>query len=351
MPVCAVDLFCGIGGLTKGLELSGIDVLYGIDFERSCQFAYEHNTQSIFINENIANITHEQVLAMYPEDCVKVLAGCAPCQPFSKYSLRYQKNGYRDEKWKLLYEFSRILDGVRPEIVAMENVPELCHKNVFTDFINHLNEMGYHTFYEIVNCKYYGVPQNRKRLVLLASIYGEINLIPYTHNEENFLTVRDAIGNLPPINAGETDRNDILHTATRLSNKNLERIRNSIPGGTWRDWPVELQLSCHKKSSGKSYPSVYGRMLWDEPSPTITTQFYGYGNGRFGHPEQNRAISLREGALLQSFPNDYVFIENGNTYNKRTIGTQIGNAVPVQLGRVIGQSIINHLGDYEDEQR
>lgn len=343
MPVYAVDLFCGIGGLTKGLELSGINVLYGIDFEKNCKFAYEYNTNSRFINDDIHNITNSHVVAMYPKNAIKILAGCAPCQPFSKYSLRYQKDGYKDEKWKLLYEFSRIVSGVKPEIIAMENVPELSHKNVFIDFVNQLKEIGYHVSYEIVNCKQYGVPQNRKRLVLLASIYGKITLIPPTHHEGTFLTVRDAIGNLPAINAGETCSNDPLHTATKLSKINLERIRNSIPGGTWRDWPENLQLSCHKKSSGKSYPSVYGRMMWDEPSPTITTQFYGYGNGRFGHPEQNRAISLREGALLQSFPKDYKFIEKDKTYNKRTIGIQIGNAVPVQLGRIIGQSIIRHL--------
>nr|WP_303930630.1 DNA cytosine methyltransferase [Ruminococcus bromii] len=351
MPVYAVDLFCGIGGLTKGLELSGINVLYGIDFEKNCKFAYEYNTNSRFINDDIHNITNSQVVAMYPKNAIKILAGCAPCQPFSKYSLRYQKDGYKDEKWKLLYEFSRIVSGVKPEIIAMENVPELSHKNVFIDFVNQLKELGYYTFYKIVNCKYYGVPQNRKRLVLLASTYGEITLIPHTHHEGTFLTVRDAIGKLPAINAGETCENDPLHTATKLSKLNLERIRYSKPGGTWRDWPENLQLSCHKKSSGKSYPSVYGRMIWDEPSPTITTQFYGYGNGRFGHPEQNRAISLREGALLQSFPKNYTFIKKDNAYNKRTIGIQIGNAVPVELGKAIGQSIVNHLEVYKNEKK
>ena len=201
MPVYAVDLFCGIGGLTKGLELSGINVLYGIDFEKNCKFAYEYNTNSRFINDDIHNITNSQVVAMYPKNAIKILAGCAPCQPFSKYSLRYQKDGYKDEKWKLLYEFSRIVSGVKPEIIAMENVPELSHKNVFIDFVNQLKEIGYHVSYEIVNCKQYGVPQNRKRLVLLASIYGKITLIPPTHHEGTFLTVRDAIGNLPAINA------------------------------------------------------------------------------------------------------------------------------------------------------
>ena len=165
---------------------------------------------------------------------------------------------------------------------------------------------------------------------------------------EKILTVKDAIGNLPPLIAGSTDPDDLMHSATALSEKNLKRIRQSVPGGTWRDWDKELQLKCHKKSSGKTYPSVYGRMLWDAPSPTITTQFYGYGNGRFGHPSQDRALSLREGAILQSFPRDYKFISSTDILNKHKLGLQIGNAVPVRLGEVIGLSILEHIRRYND---
>ena len=208
--------------------------------------------------------------------------------------------------------------------------------------------MSYYVWYEVVFCPDYGVPQNRKRLVLLASMMGPINLIPHTHTPNNYVTVRDAIGNLPTINAGEKNPLDPMHISTKLSEINLRRITASVPGGTWKEWPKELQLSCHKKESGASYPSVYGRMLWDEPSPTITTQFYGYGNGRFGHPEQNRAISLREGAILQSFPPEYQFIENGQIINKRKLGVQIGNAVPVALGQAIGISILNHLEEFDN---
>ena len=132
-----------------------------------------------------------------------------------------------------------------------------------------------------------------------------------------------------------------------MSEINLKRIHNSVPGGTWRDWSEELQLPCHKKKTGKSYGAVYGRMNWDEPSPTITTQFYGYGNGRFGHPEQHRALSYREGALLQSFPPDYKFVKQDVPFNKRELGIHIGNAVPVELGRAIGMSIQNHLNEME----
>jgi DNA (cytosine-5)-methyltransferase 1 len=156
-----------------------------------------------------------------------------------------------------------------------------------------------------------------------------------------------AIGHLPELEAGKVSSVDVLHYSSSLSPLNLRRIRASRPGGTWRDWDRELVAACHRKKKGKTYPSVYGRMAWDSPSPTITTQFFGFGNGRFGHPEQNRAISLREGAVLQTFPCDYQFVEPGGVYRFKTIGRLIGNAVPVRLGEVIGKSIEMHLGKYE----
>ena len=247
-----------------------------------------------------------------------------------------------------MYSFGSLAKAICPQIIAMENVPELKKTTIFTDFTKELQKCGYHVFYQIVYCPDYGIPQSRRRLVFLASLLGEISLLPATHTPDNYVTVKEAIGNLPLLVAGMTDPDDLLHSATALSEKNLKRIRQSIPGGTWRDWDKELQLKCHKKSSGKTYPSVYGRMLWDAPSPTITTQFYGYGNGRFGHPAQDRALSLREGAILQSFPKDYKFISPTDILNKRKLGLQIGNAVPVRLGEVIGLSIIEHIRRYDN---
>ena len=348
MPSAVVDLFCGVGGLTHGLQLSGLNVVAGIDFEESCRYAYEQNNNAQFIQSDITTIEPREIDELFPENKIKILAGCAPCQPFSKYTNRYRKDGYQDDKWRLLYYFGNIIEQIQPEIIAMENVPELRSTDVFADFVNKLNELNYHVWYSVVFCPDYGVPQNRRRLVLLASNLGNIRLIQPTHQPENYVTVRDAIANLPALQAGQTDENDPLHTSTGLSEKNIRRIKASVPGGTWRDWDKELQLKCHKKDSGTSYPSVYGRMEWDKPSPTITTQFYGYGNGRFGHPEQNRAISLREGAILQSFPIDYRFINEDAPLNKRSLGIQIGNAVPVELGRAIGNSILNHIRRVEE---
>jgi len=351
MNIVAVDLFCGIGGLTHGLTLAGIPVVAGFDIDESCRFSYEENNDAEFICKDIAQVNRFDLEKYYPENNVRILVGCAPCQPFSRYSGRYRKNGHTDEKWALLYSFESLIKDCEPEIVSMENVPGLMQEQVFNDFRNSLLSLGYSIDVNVVDCASYGVPQSRKRLVLLASRLGSISLIPPTYDKKSYLTVRDFIGNLPPIQDGETYVTDPLHTASKLSPINKERIRQSKQGGTWRDWDENLKLICHKKESGLSYASVYGRMEWDKPSPTITTQFFGYGNGRFGHPEQDRAISLREGAILQSFPPDYIFYDPCNTTSRREIAAHIGNAVPVMLGQAIGISIKKHLEEVENGQK
>jgi DNA (cytosine-5)-methyltransferase 1 len=355
MPVASVvDLFCGVGGLTHGLRNAGLNVVAGVDINAACRYAYEKNNEgAVFIESDVAEIPSQKIAEYYGDNDVKILVGCAPCQPFSKYTKRYRKeekeNGREgdswqfDEKWKLLYAFAQKIRDIKPDVVSMENVPELENEQVFQDFLGTLTEMGYHVNSGIAHCPDYGVPQSRDRLVLLASRLGNIELIPPEYAAENHKTVREAIGGMPQLESGERSEGDSLHFCTRLSELNLERIRQSTQGGTWRDWNEGLQLKCHKKKSGKTYASVYGRMSWDKPSPTITTQFYGYGNGRFGHPEQDRAISFREGAILQSFPPDYVFFNEEFTINSRELGIHIGNAVPVELGRAIGVSILNHI--------
>lgn len=348
MPSAVIDVFCGVGGLTKGLELANLNVVAGVDINRTCRFAYEENNNAQFIEADILDVNAEELNDFYPEGYTKILVGCAPCQPFSKYTKRYRKEGHTDNKWRLLESFLRLIIEIQPEIVSMENVPELQNEKIFNDFVVNLNNMGYHVNWQIAYCPDYGVPQKRKRLVLLASLYGRISLIEPLYNEDNYITVRDAIGNLPAIASGEICVSDALHRATRLTAINIERIQNSVQGGTWKDWEERLKLKCHKKNTGRSYGAVYGRMSWDEPSPTITTQFYGYGNGRFGHPEQDRAISYREGAILQSFPTDYSFLPaTGEKFSLRDLGIHIGNAVPVELGHAIGISINQHLRELE----
>ncbi|CFB68502.1 TPA: DNA cytosine methyltransferase [Yersinia enterocolitica] len=341
MKIKAVDLFCGAGGLTHGLKTAGIDVVAGFDIEETCRFAFEHNNSSKFINADVTNLSGGEVAQHFKEADITLLAGCAPCQPFSTYGRT--KNKQKDDKWTLLYSFSRIIDECKPDIITMENVPGLITQNVFHDFLQNLLNHGYFVEYKIVFCPDYGLPQTRKRLVLLASKIGPISLIEPTHKKENYVTVKDTIVKLPKIEAGESYSKDPLHRSSSLSPINVERIKASKPGGDWHDWPIHLRATCHLKDSGKFFRSVYGRMSWDEPSPTITTQCYGFGNGRFGHPEQNRAISLREAALLQTFPKNYRFFKRGENLDIASLAKMIGNAVPVKLGEVIGLSIIKHL--------
>lgn len=344
MKISAVDLFCGVGGLTRGLLDAGINVVAGIDVEKKCEYPYENNNEAKFIHSDIKEIDSSKVMSLYPRNTeIKMLAGCAPCQPFSSYSYRYKGTKTSENKLDLLSHYGRLVKDIRPEIVTMENVPQLSNEVVFKEFIQLLKNLKYKVNWYIVNATDYGVPQSRKRLVLLASTLAEIELIPPTHDQNNIPTVRKFIGDLPQIDTGETCELDPMHRAVKLSAINLSRIKQSKPGGSWKDWDEALILNCHKKSSGKSYTSVYGRMEWDKPAPTITTKFYGYGNGRFGHPVQNRAISLREGAILQTFPKDYKFFDEKNPINIKDLGILIGNAVPVSLAKVIGVSIMKSI--------
>ena len=348
MENCSVvDLFCGAGALTHGFVLEGFDVVAGLDADESCKYAYEANNPGAqFIHEKIEDVTAKDISALYPEGHVKILVGCAPCQPYSSYTKKVRD---KEEKWKLLPRFADLICEVKPEVVSMENVPDLATFKdgaVYRAFVDQLKKEYHVKEYLNVYCPNYGIPQHRTRLVLFASKYGDIEIVPETHSPETYKTVEQTIGHLELLKAGQVSETDLLHRASRLSELNLRRIRASVPGGTWRDWPEELVTECHTRESGNSYVSVYGRMKWDEPAPTITTQCYGFGNGRFGHPEQDRAISLREAALLQTFPEDYEFVAPGDPVHIKTIGRLVGNAVPVELGRVIARSIKRHLADH-----
>jgi DNA (cytosine-5)-methyltransferase 1 len=340
VSIATVDLFCGAGGLTHGFEQAGLPVNVGYDIDPACRFPYEHNNKAKFILQDIENLSGSDLAEHFSGSSIKILVGCAPCQPFSNYSRRYND---KKSKWKLLQDFVRLVKESEPDIISMENVLQLKYHSVFQEFIENLESLKYDIEPYEVNCLNYGIPQSRRRLVLLASKFGKINLISQTHNKGRYETVRKTIEHLEPLAAGEKSKTDKLHICSKLSNLNLKRIQASKPGGTWRDWPPELIAKCHTKKTGKSYPSVYGRMEWDKPGPTITTQCFGFGNGRFGHPEQHRAITLREAALLQTFPENYQFIAPNEDLAVIPIGRLIGNAVPVKLGEVIGRSILEHL--------
>lgn len=338
--ISCVDLFCGAGGLTHGFFLEGIPVSAGIDMDPACRFPYEQNNEAKFVERDIGKITASELNDLFGDAKIKILAGCAPCQPFSTYAQRYESDG-KNGRWGLLYHFARLVEQTDPDVITMENVPTVAKHVVFNDFVKTLERRGYSVWFDVVNSSEYGVPQVRRRMVLLASKLGKIKMVDPTHKKPR--TVRQAIGHLRVLSAGERAPKDKLHVSAGLSKINLERIKVSKPGGTWRDWPKRLVAACHQKESGRTYPGVYGRMEWNKPAPTMTTQCHGFGNGRFGHPEQNRAISLREAAILQSFPRKYAFVPEDGEVNFTLLGRLIGNAVPVDLGRAIAKSIKAHL--------
>ncbi len=352
--IACVDLFCGVGGLTHGLQLAGIPVVAGVDLDDACKYPYETNNDSAFHPIDVTILRAADVKSWFGDATIRVLAGCAPCQPFSNYALRYQKaddgkNAEDDERWSLLGQFGRLVRETLPDIVTMENVPTITKHKVFQDFKKTLERLKYNVWFDVVDCAKYGLPQRRHRTVLLASRHAEIKLREPNGAEDR--TVQDVLKGLPILRNGGSDDDDRLHTASRLSELNYERIQASKPGGSWRDWPERLIAACHRKKTGKSYCGVYGRMRWEEPAPTLTTQFYGFGSGRFGHPSQARGLSLREGAILQGFPRDYSFVRKGDSIQFKALGRLIGNAVPVDLGRAIGESIIEHVENHVGQVR
>lgn len=340
----AIDLFCGAGGLTAGLREAGIRVRAGYDIEGACRHAYEFNNGATFVEKDVGQVSKNEIDGWYSEGSIRLLAGCAPCQPFSTYN--QGRDTTKDDKWPLLGAFARLIKESQPELVTMENVPDVTKHAVYHGFVATLQEEGYYVSAGRIACADYGLPQQRRRHVLLASKLGPISMIAPTHLMQP-QTVKKAIGHLNPIGSGECDPTDPLHKASKLNERNMRRIRASKPGGTWKDWPEDLITDCHTRSSGKSYIGVYGRMEWEKPSPTMTTLCYGYGNGRFGHPEQDRAISLREAALLQGFPDIYQFSPEGASIGFKEVGRMIGNAVPVRLGEVIGLSFLEHLEEVQ----
>jgi len=337
-----IDLFCGAGGLSHGFKLAGFDVLAGYDIDERCRYAYEHNNDAIFKACDVGALQEADIADAFGNTDIRILVGCAPCQPFSTYN---HKNV--DPKWNLVGKFGELIERTLPDIVSMENVPHLRHfadGRVLDEFVERLDRLGYDPDVGILYGPDFGLPQTRSRLVLVGSRLGSIRL-PVPDPDIDLPTVEMHIGGLPKLEAGQTDPNDPLHRSASLNEKNMERMLNSKPGGSWRDWPDHLVADCHKSDRGKSYGSVYGRMRKDKPSPTITTQFYGFGNGRFGHPTQHRALSLREGAILQGFPKDYRFVKPGEKIHVSGLGRMIGNAVPVTLAHRIAEAVRSHIDE------
>lgn len=347
--VSAVDLFCGAGGLSLGLSEAGVKVVGGVDLDPACEYPFETNIGAPFLLRDITGLTADSLEPLWVRGAARLLAGCAPCQPFSPY--RRGVDTSAEDRWPLLGHFGRLVEQILPEVVTMENVPRIRSAEVFKDFAAGLENLGYYVDWRTCHGPRFGLAQNRRRLVLLASRLGPVSVPRGGVNEQSYSTVRDVIGRLPRISAGEVHAGDTLHRARTLSELNQRRIGASRPGGTWKDWPEELRAPCHRKSSGASFQNVYARMEWDAPAPTITTLAHNFGTGRFGHPEQDRTLSLREAALLQGFPPGYRLVRDGAPVKFNSLGRLIGNAVPPPLAAAVGAVVVDHVRGAHDSAR
>ena len=337
----AIDLCCGAGGLTNGLRRAGWDVVAGIDVDDAVGPTYgRNNPASRFVHADLRSITDDDVRDLTEEIPSRelLLAGCAPCQAFSKQRGR---RGFRDRSdATLLHEFARLVVALRPRAVLMENVPGIAAVPGFSSFrrfIKTLHDCGYDYEHRVLNARDFGVPQHRRRRVLAAVLEAPAFLPePLTAvTGAGHPTVRAAITRFPAIDAGEAHVGIANHQAARLSPLNLRRIRaTSADGGSRRDWPPALALHCHRREH-MGFSDVYGRMWWDRVAPTLTSRCNSLSNGRFGHPEQHRAVSLREAAALQTFSDDYEFSGTRNA-----IARWIGNAVPVTLAEALGVAVM-----------
>lgn len=333
-----IDFFCGCGGTSAGLRAAGMKVLAGIDYDEKAIKTYQKNfPEAVCIQKDIKLISESDILEILQAhhiDGPLVFSACAPCQPFSKQN-RFKKSS--DTRVCLLDDLHRFVKRFCPDYVLLENVPGMQKviDGPFPRFIKLLETLNYKFCFSVLNAVNYGVPQNRKRLVLLASKKYKISFPDPKYGEglRPYRVVRDAIAKYPPISHGASHSDIKDHEAAKLSDLLLKRISVLKPGEDRRSWPDELKLKCHINKKGHS--DVYGRLDWDKPSVTLTTKCISLSNGRFGHPSQNRALSAREAAAIQTFPDDFTFV--GSVWEK---GRQIGNAVPVLFAKELGKQII-----------
>lgn len=338
----ALDLFCGAGGLSLGLLQAGVDVVAGVDAWTTAIDTYRRNFEHPGTLADIAELSATDLRRMLdaPLDDLTVVAGGPPCQGFS-----IQRIGTdHDARNRLILEFGRLAAALRPRYILMENVLGLTGGrglNVLNQFREDLLTNGYRSDVSVVNALDYGVPQNRRRVLVIARQPNapELNVLP--RRPRAVMAVWDAIGDLPaPAAPGTVEADDPLHVESRLSNLNRYRLEHIPPGGGFEDLPVELRVDCHKGGAARiGHRGVYGRLDADQPAGTITARFDSFTRGRFAHPFEHRNITLREGARLQSFPDTFRF-----TGNREEVAALIGNAIPPLLARRIGAALTRAVG-------
>jgi len=343
-----IDLFSGCGGSAVGFRQIGFKIAVAVDINKVASETFKINfPETVVLNQNITTLSGRDLLKAAGTDSGDniILLGCPPCQGYS--TARRAGQRLSEPRNMLVFEFARIIREIKPKFFIMENVPGLANgigKEIFSQVIRKIKSAGYSNYaYKVIDTADYGVPQRRKRLLFIGTNDSKITIsLPAPTNADTnsnkgllkpWNTVKDAISDLPSIHAGEKHSKDKMHASANLSELNIKRLKSTPKnGGSRNSWPDELVLECHKNVNG--YKDIYGRMRWDSPSPTITGGCCMLSKGRFGHPEQNRAISLREAARLQTFPDNFIF--SGNFGD---IASQIGNAVPPLLTRRIGYLI------------
>lgn len=335
MNYSAIDLFSGCGGLSEGMKKAGFDIKVAIDISRQAVAAYKMNhTNTIVLNEDIRNVKARKVKDIIERHEIHLLAGCPPCQGFSGLRRLNKRNIKRDERNRLLLDYLRFVDGIRPITIMMENVQRLSEYYLFSEMLRALKKMGYYIEFGFINAKDYGVPQRRKRLVLIGSLLGQINIEQETGER---VTVRDAIGKLGSIE----ESNDPFHRMTVNHTQRIKELISLIPkdGGSRKDLPDKYILDCHMRKN-VGFNDIYGRLKWDDCSVTITGGCLNPSKGRFLHPEENRVISPREASLLQSFPFDYKFPLDTS---KTALAAMIGEALPPKFSYIQCKKIKAHL--------
>ncbi|KAB8185248.1 DNA (cytosine-5-)-methyltransferase [Lysobacter maris] len=343
MSIGVFDFFSGCGGTSKGFQQAGLTPAFALDFDGDAATTYKRNfPNTVFSKTDIRNLNPDELAELNAAHDITLFCGCAPCQPFTRQNTK-KPTTRADSRRSLLSHFGFLIDKYMPDYIFVENVPgiqRVAGNSTLTRFKSRLVSLGYTPTVGVIESQRYGVPQRRRRLVLLASKHGPIKFPEETHNPDfgvPFSTVREWISHLPPIKAGETHPNVLNHRAANLSETNLKRIKATPSEGTRASWPAELHLDCHAKAGYSGHSDVYGRLRWDGPATGLTTRCISLSNGRYGHPEQDRAISVREAAALQTFPEDFEFFGSMNSQAK-----QIGNAVPVLLAKIFGDHILAH---------
>ena len=343
----AIDFFCGGGGMTYGLREAGVEVIAGVDLARDCETTYEsNNAGSRFVCADIKELPldfFENEFGIRRNDDELLLVGCSPCQYYSIINTTREKSKLSKD---LLLDFMRFVEFYNPGFVLVENVPGLLSRedSAFPEFLEFLNAHDFHVIYDIVNMSYYGVPQTRRRFSLVASRLGDVRMPEKDARQKllsEFIGTKRGLKSIP---AGHTDSSEFMHSTMRLAPINMKRLlRTSKNGGSRMEWKddEELQLKCYI-GKDNSFRDVYGRLRWDRPSSTITTNFIKISSGRFAHPCENRGLSIREGAKLQTFPDSYIFKGGNMAINARIIG----NAVPPEYARRLGELLITLQHEY-----